>query len=239
MPGIGFFIIGQSAIGVGGLDDYLGLVTSEHRDRPKFIAMLTAYLQPFIDGMDQTAAINDLFDLDVAGGVQLDIDGLWIGRSRNLSVPITGVYFTFDIGPGFDLGIFKGPFDPASGLVSLPDAQYRLLLKAVAAANSWNGSIPGAYEAYAILFQGTPFQVLIFDWQDMSMSLALIGGVPDAVTTALFTGGYLSLRPDGVRVREYIVPGVTGPVFGFDTTDNPNIAGFDQGAFATYYTGGP
>lgn len=219
------------------LDDYLNLITSEHRSHPDFLAMLTAYMQPIIDGKNVALTLPIIFDLDTAVGVQLDVDGIWIGRSRNLQVPITGVYFTFDIGPGFDQGIFKGPFDPSTGLVSLPDEQYRTLLKATAAANQWDGSIPGAYAAYAILFAGTPFDVLIYDWQDMTMSFVLIGGIPDAVTTALFVGGYLSLRPEGVGVREYVVPGVVGPMFAFDTVDNPNLAGFDQGAFGTFYEG--
>lgn len=220
------------------VDTYLDLIPSANRDKPDFLAMLTAYLQPLSDGIDLSVAMVDLFDLDTAVGSQLDDIGLWIGRSRYLTVPLTGVYFTYNTGPGYNSGIYKGPFDPSTGLVALPDSFYRLLLKATAAANQWDGTIPGAYAAYAILLQGTVFEVLIYDYQDMTMAFALLGGVPDAITAALFTGGYLSLKPDGVRVRDYIIPVVDGPVFGYSSpVQNPNIAGYNVGAYALHVPG--
>lgn len=236
MSGIGSFIIGVSAIGEGtSLGKYLNLVTSEHRDKPNYIAMLTAFLQPMVDGINQTLDMPNLYDLDEAVGVQLDVLGLWIGRSRFLKTPITGVYFTYNTGPGYNVGIYKGPFDPVDGLTALPDGQYRTYLKAVAAANQWNGTITGAYAAYAILFEGTPFSVVIYDFQDMSMSLALLGGVPDALTQALFTGGYLSLKPAGVRIREYIVPvNPDAPVFAYNITGDPRFGGYNVGAYAKH-----
>lgn len=234
---IGGFNAGRSAIGISTLQFYLDLITSEHNQKPDFMAMLAAIFAPLADGMAVSYFLYNDFDLDAAIGVQLDIVGLWIGRTRDLQVPITGVYFTYDIGPGFDIGIYKGPFDPITGLVKLPDAQYRTLLKATAARNQWDGSVPGAYAAYAILLDGTPFEVLIYDHQDMTMTFALLGGLPDAITAALFTGGYLSLRPDGVGVRDYIIPGTAGPVFGYSGSGNPNIAGFDVGAYAIHIPG--
>lgn len=234
---IGSFISGTSRIGGSTLDNYLDLITSEHNKKEKFMAMLGLTMEPLADGIDLSYMLSQNFDLDTAIGVQLDIVGLWIGRTRDLQVPITGVYFTYNTGPGYNIGIYKGPFDPVTGLVRLPDDQYRLLLKATAARNQWNGSIPGAYAAYAILFQGTNFEVLIYDFQDMTMSFAMLGGVPDAVTKALFTGGYLSLRPDGVGVRDYIVPAVDGSVFGYNGTGNPNIAGYNVGAYAQHISG--
>jgi hypothetical protein len=222
----------------GDVTPYLNLITSEHRDKPKYIAIMTAFLQPMADGLSVADMLVTLFDVDAADGVQLDAIGLWVGRSRNLTVPITGVYFTFDTGPGFDQGIFKGPFDPSSGLVALPDAQYRTLLKATIAANHWDGTIESAYAAYDIVFGPLGFQIFIVDNQDMSMDLILAGGVPDALTLALFTGGYLSLKPSGVRIAEYVTPGVPGPIFMFDApVDLPFRAGFDQGAFANITEG--
>lgn len=222
----------------GQLSTYTTLVTSEHADKPDFMAMIADVIGPIASAIGLIEGLSNSFDLDNAVGVQLDIVGLWIGASRNLQVPLTGVYFTFDTGPGFDRGIFIGPFDPTTGLVSLPDAQYRILLKAVAAANQWDGTIPGAYAAYAILFAGAPYTVLIYDWQDMSMTLALLGAVPDAVTQALFTGGYLNLRPGGVRIRNYVVPAGSGPVFAFDRPADSLTAGFDVGKFANVLLGG-
>lgn len=221
----------------GDVTPYLNLVTSEHRDKPDFIAFLTLILQPLADAQALLHEMTEDFDLDTAVGVQLDMVGLWIGFSRWLSVPINGVYFTFDTGPGFDIGVFKGPFDPSNQLVQLPDGPYRLALTAKAAANQWDGTIDGAYAAYAILFQGTPFSVLIYDFEDMSMALALVGGIPDALTLALFTGGYMDLKPAGVRIRYYAYPVVTGPIFAFDLPPSSLTAGFDVGHFAGFAPG--
>lgn len=223
----------------GDVTPYLNLVTSEHRYKPKFIAMLTEYLQPIADGVAVANSLVTMFDIDTALGLQLDIIGLWVGRSRSLSVPISDVYFAFDDGPGFDSGILRGVFDPQTQLLFLPDAQYRTLLKATIAANHWDGTIFGAYEAYAIMFGPGGYTMLIIDFQDMSMDLVLGGPVPDAVTLALFLGGYLSLKPVGVRVRNYIVSAnSSAKIFMFDAgPDSPLVGGFDTSAFPSYYPG--
>jgi hypothetical protein len=142
-------------------------------------------------------------------------------------------YFSFDeAGLGFDQGTWLGPFDPTSGLVALPDAQYRILLYATIAANNWDGTIPGAYNAWNTIFEPLGYSILIQDNQDMTMDIALIGPAPDAVTLALFTGGYLSLVPAGVGITNYYLPSIPGdPVFGMDA-ENSSISGFDVGAWA-------
>lgn len=222
----------------GNAHPYLDLVTSEHNQKPNYMAMLEAFLQPLADGQAVSDSLVTLFDIDTAVGIQLDIIGLWVGRSRYLTVPITGIYFTFDDGPGFDSGILRGRFDPLNYLVALPDQYYRLLLYATVAANHWDGSIPGAYEAYALVFGPIGYFIAIVDRQDMSMDIVLIGPEPDAVTKALFLGGYLSLKPVGVRVNNYIISDGPGPVFMFDVRpDTPHLGGFDVGAFPNFYEG--
>jgi hypothetical protein len=153
----------------GDVTPYLNLITSEHRQRPDYIAMLSGVFQPLVDGVTVARSLNTLFDIDNAEGVQLDAIGVWVGRSRNLSVPLENVYFQFDTGPGFDMGILRGPFDPLTTLFVLPDDQYRILLYATIAANHWDGTIPGAYNAYAIAFGPRGFTMLIIDNQDMTM----------------------------------------------------------------------
>jgi hypothetical protein len=222
---------------LGDATPYLDLVTSEHSDKPKYMAMLEVFLQPVADILQVQETFPGLYDLDVAVGVQLDAVGLWVGQSRFLTTPLTGVYFSFDDAElGFDLGTWLGPFDPTTGLVTLPDDTYRILLKAVIAANQWNGTIPQAYEIWNTLFQGT-LMIMIIDNQDMSMDYGVIPNGPlDAVTLALLTGGYLSLKPAGVRINNYFVPSEPGtPFFGFDAFTDA-IAGFDTGSWATPLT---
>lgn len=182
------------------LTNYLDLVTSEHRQRPKFIASLVAALQPFMDAGNLADRLRVLFDLDTATGVQLDAIGLWIGVARTLSIPLPGVFFSFDDPTlGFDQGTWKGQFDPTAGLTILPDDAYRTLLRATAMANDWDGTLPQAYAIMRKLFD-RPNPVQIIDGQDMTMEVVFTF-TPDQVTAALLTSGFLfKLKPAGVAV---------------------------------------
>lgn len=215
------------------LSQYTSLITSEHNEQPRFMAMVSLLAQWAVDRQNMLASVPGLFDIDDAVGQQLDWIGQWVGISRNLSLPLTGVYFSFDTaGLGFDEGIWLGPFDPTTGLVSLPDDQYRILLYATIAANNWDGTVPGAYDAWNTVFAPLGYSILIQDNQDMTMDVVLVGPTPDAVTLALFTGGYLNLRPAAVGINNYYLPTIPEvPVFGFDV-ENAAIAGFDVGAWA-------
>ncbi|MBY4728348.1 MULTISPECIES: DUF2612 domain-containing protein [Burkholderia] len=214
------------------LDDYTGLITSEHQPRPIFMAVVAAWLSPIVDQINVLGGMPALFDLDSAVGDQLDTLGEWIGLSRQVSTPLVGVYFAFDIfGLGFDQGAWKGPFDPDTGLVSLDDGTYRMALRAKIAANHWDGT-PDA--AGAILEMLAPPGTLVFieDHCDMSITIGIAGKQPNALYAALLTKGFLSLKPEAVHVN-YAFTSLDGsPVFGFDV-DNEYVAGFDAGAWST------
>lgn len=216
------------------ISQYTSLITSEHNQKPRFMAMVSLLAQWAADRQNLLQSIPELYDIDVAVEQQLDRVGEWVGISRNLSVPLTDVYFSFDKpGLGFDQGTWLGPFDPTTGLTALPDDAYRILLYAVIAANTWDGTVPGAYEAFNTIFRPLGYQILIQDNQDMTMTLVLMGPSPDAVTYALFTGGYLNLKPAGVGIDAYYIPTLPNtPVFGFDA-DNDAIGGFDHGCWVT------
>jgi hypothetical protein len=211
---------------------WLALVTSEHADKPNFMAMMTALLQPFADMLALCQIMSGYFDLDNAVGQQLDTLGLWIGITRLLRVQLPNTFFSLDtVGQGFDQAVWWNSSQPLTGVVTLADSQYRTLLQGRIVVNRWDGSVPGAYAAFATAFQGTGFGILIQDYQDMTMAYALTGPIPDAVTLALFTGGLLTPRPAGVRVRSFMTPTVSNvPYFGLDA-ENSGISGFDVGAW--------
>ncbi|KVP40827.1 DUF2612 domain-containing protein [Burkholderia ubonensis] len=213
------------------LNDYTALITSEHRDKPRFAATVAAVVQPLVDQMNLLASMPGKFDLDVAVGDQLDTVGLWVGVSRRIRTPLTGIYFSFDIaGLGFDQGIWKGPFDPDTGLTILDDDTYRLVIRAKIGANHWDGTIASSAAILNSIF-GADTHVFIEDHQDMSMTIGLSGKVPSAVFLALLAGGYIPLKPEGVRVNYTIVTTVDGaPMFGFDMS-GPYVSGFDAGAW--------
>lgn len=214
---------------LGSVASWLGLVTSEHADKPNYMAMLAVTLQPLADIIAILESIPSAYDLDTAVGVQLDTDGEWVGISRNIAIPLTGVFFSWDIaGVGWGEGNWTSGITD-NELIALPDSQYRTLLYAKIAANHWDGSIPGAYAVFDTIFAGTGFGVLIQDLQGMHMAMALTGPVPDAVTQALFTGGYFNLKPAGVHIDKYYLPPAPNvPYFGFGV-ENDNIAGWGVG----------
>lgn len=214
------------------MSQYTQLITSEHNQKPKYMAMVEAVTQPIADISAFLKTVPGYFDLDTAIGAQLDILGQWIGRSRRVEVPITGVYFSFDdASVGWDAGVWKGEFDPDSGLVSLPDDSYRLLLKAKVAANKWDGTIPSAYDIWEEAFANTGALIIIQDNQDMSMVVGIAGASLDLVSQAILTQGYIPLKPEGVRVNYYAVSTINGPLFGFDVENNA-ISGWDTGGWA-------
>jgi hypothetical protein len=79
---------------------------------------------------------------------------------------------------------------------------------------------------------------------DMHIILALVGPPLDAITKAMFTGGYLDLKPAGVQVDSYVTQGVPGrPLFSWsagptivgDYTAPPvNLAGWDMGYWGDF-----
>lgn len=124
------------------LSDYTALITSEHRGLSRFMATVGTLVQPIVDQMNVLQSMPGKFDLDNAVGVQLDDVGLWVGVSRKIRTPLTGIYFSFDVaGLGFDKGIWKGPFDPDTGLTVLDDDTYRLVIRAKIGANHWDGTL--------------------------------------------------------------------------------------------------
>lgn len=213
-------------------DEYLNLITSEHRGKQKFEATVSTSVSPFAKIQDVLKSLPAAFDIDVAVGRQLDAVGAWVGRSRRIDTPLVGVYFTWDdlASDGWESGIWKGPFDPDSGLVDLPDDSYRVLLKAKIAANRWDGTIPGAYEVWATIF--TNSHLIIQDNQDMSMVVGIAGQPMSIVDQALLTNGYIPLKPGGVRIQYYAVAPAVGQLFAWDVDASPALAGWDAGQWA-------
>lgn len=207
--------------------DYVDLITAEHQDKPKFVAMIRALTAGLADTTNALLSMPNKFHLDEAEGVQLDAVGEWIGVTRYLTTPLVGVYFSWDDTTltGWESGTWKALFDPDSGLTTLPDDAYRSLLRARAVANAWNGSMPSAAEIWEAVF-GVGQTVIIQDNQDMSMIVGFVGSPLGAVQQALLTGGYIPLKPAGVRITYYAVSVDTNPLFGWDA-DTPVLNGWE------------
>ena len=215
------------------IDDYLELVTSEHRTRARFIETVKLVCQGHVDNIWAVLSLSTAFDLDTAVGSQLDVVGEWVGVSRFVPEPLVGVYFSLDSAPlGLDLGYLQGPYDPTQGLVELNDATFRLLLRARIASNNWDGTIPSAMRALLTLFANseTPgAQIFIQDDGGMRMTFAAAGQPPGAAFLSILANGLLGLKPSGVGA-DYIQTSVaSAPLFGLDVS-NGYIDGLDVGA---------
>lgn len=178
-------------------DDYVALITSEHRSAPNFVAFVRILVQPFVDAMNQFQALVSEIDLDLAAGAQLDLIGQWVGLPRILRVPIAGVYFSFDTaGLGFDQGVWQSSQNPNAGVTTLDDETYRTMLRAKIASNSWDGSLGQANALLGAIFPGN--QVFIKDNFDMTESVIVNGSALSNLFQQLVTTGYLSFKPSGV-----------------------------------------
>lgn len=212
--------------------DYTNLITSEHASQPNYNATVSLTTQPFSALKDLYNSIPTIYDIDTAVGNQLDVLGQWIGRSRRIALPLTGVYFTWrdTVLTGWRSGVWKGLYDPTSGLVNLPDDSYRKLLKTKIVANYWDGSIPGAYTAWGTIFPAS--SVIIQDNQNMSMTIGITGQSLSAVDQQLLIGGYIPLRPEGVRIAYYaIAPSATAKIFSWRTPESAALGGWRSGSW--------
>jgi len=220
---------------------YTDLITRPHASAPNFMATVTALVQPLVDVQNFIQGSLQLaFDLDTAKGVQLDQVGLWIGRSRRVSIPLNGVYFSWDtLNLGWDQGAWQGAFDPTTGLVSLDDYTYRQLLRAKIILNRMNGTITAAVAALTQLFADYPgVNVSVKDNFDMTMTVGISGVVPPAVLIALLENGELVVAPESVGVS-YVITSINGvALFGWDV-ENSVISGWDVGAWSGALGTGP
>lgn len=181
------------------IDDYLDLITSQHKVQPKFMDWLSSALTLVGENMQATNEITSSFDIDTATGVQLDTLGEIVGRSRTLS------------------------YQPSGGSSPvMDDNHYRLALKAKIAQNQWDGTIPQVYEVWNSLFPDVSLSVI--DNQDMTMS-ALVDGQLDSVATELVASGYIIPKPMGVKLNIIEITDVSGaPYVGISVTEIDSIS---------------
>jgi hypothetical protein len=222
------------------MSKYTDRITNYHRGKPLFVDHVDLSTRPLTDTSVAIERLVSAFDIDEAIGVQLDALGEWIGRSRIVSQPISGVYFSFDTdGLGWDQGVWQGPYDPDSGYTSLSDETYRIILKAKIAINNWddsNDSLPSILET-ALAGSGLTMQIV--DNQDMTIAVWVFPDSDISLVSreliAAIKQGYLTVKAAGVWAGDIQTPSILTPsvgtkFFGFDM-DNEFIAGFDDGAW--------
>jgi hypothetical protein len=214
------------------LETYLALITSEHNQKPDFMATVAAEVQPFVDLQAQLFSMIGIFSPNSVGD-QLDKVGVWVGANRNVEEALAGVYFAWDTaGVGWDQGTWFAAGDSLDGLVTLPDDSFQTLIRFIIATNAWDGTVPGAYTAFNTVFASGGLSILIQDNQDTTMFIVIRGQL-NAVAMALILGGYFELKPAGVQITHFYQPTVQGaPAFGFGA-QNSAVSGWGTGCFIT------
>lgn len=216
------------------IDDYLALIPAANRPQPNFVAFVSALLDGFVDVQNTAAGMPDDFDIDNAVGKQLDAIGVRVGLSRNLPIPISGVYFSLDTpGLGLDQGVVRGPFDPTDALTALDDTTYRFALHIKIAANSWNGSLEDAQTMLSAMANPGTY-IFMQDNFDMTLSIGVSGIVPSVLFVALLQQMGEWIRPGGVASSVYETSVSGAPLFGLDM-QNSYVAGLDTGTVGIKY----
>lgn len=195
------------------IDDYTGLITTEHRDKALFVAAVSALVQGVMGSANAALGMPDDFDLDRAEGDQLDTIGLWVGINRLVPTQLANIYFSWeDASFGWESGYWKGEFDPSAGLTSVDDRTFRTMIRAKIAANVWDGSLAGMYRVWELVFGANV--IFVQDNQDMTMTLIYDTTKLTPVEVQLLTGGYFRMKPSGVKVL--YAPLSSVPLFAWD-----------------------
>lgn len=180
------------------IDNYLKLITSQHRSQPKYREMLESLLRYSDDIFSLAVTLDDEFDVELATGMQEDILGVLVGMNRTLN------------------------FQPEKDLSPVLDnAAYRTLLLAKIAQNMWTGGILDLRELWYSLFGSG---IIIQDNQNMTVDVIIVGKFVTQIIKNAIKEGYIIPKPLSVRVNAYYSD---GPVFGYDMETNM-IRGFDH-----------
>ena len=180
------------------LDNYLKLITSQHRDKPKYMAMVTVLLRPSDDIFALAATMDDEFDVILATGVQEDVVGTLVGANRTLN------------------------FQPDKGLDPVLDnAAYRILLQAKIAQNMWKGGIMDLRDLWTTIFGDG---IILQDNQNMTIDVVVIGNSFDQIVRNMIQKGLIVPKPQSVKLTTYFSD---QQVFGYDMETN-TIRGYDE-----------
>ena len=195
-------------------NEYQARITSQHIDKPKFMAMVGTLTDMAISLRQAVEAIPGQFDLDRAVGAQLDIVGLWVGQSRFISATIPAEFFGFSDTPsGQNFGEEGMPWiggrwyeegESTSATSRLNDALYRLVIKARIVKNHYRGGYAGILAGLRLVFgddvsNGAGLHMTVQDLGNMAMRIN-VGRPLSAVEKALVRRLDIIPRPAGVLI---------------------------------------
>jgi len=198
--GIGQFQIGISPIGDEPFD-WQTTLYSQYANSP----VILQWLDYFSQWIDVNQCIDTWYDMlwnvDTAVGYGLDVWGRIVGVNRVIPI-VTTQYLWFDeaneatYGNAFNNAIWYAGQSIGSSSYALSDEAFRLMILAKAAANIWDGSIPGLNKILHLLFPGQI--AYCTDGQDMTMTYTF-NWILNPVQQSVVQNGNVLPRPCGVK----------------------------------------
>ena len=208
---------------------YTDLIAGGHTKSPLYREWVYTLTEPFNTLRERLAKMQDDFALDFAVGDQLDAIGDRVGVSRNLPATLSDVYFALDDdgGVGLDLGVWKGPYDPTDGLISLGDETYRAVIKSKILMNHWdgqNGTLPDFITGVLNNFGVTGKVMDLQDFQTMRVAINLTKTTTPPIVWEIISRRIIDIVAAGVELQ------LTNndPWFALDY-ETASVKGFDQG----------
>lgn len=216
-------------------DEYVSLITQFHIHRERFTAVVEALTSAYVAINDAAASLPVAFDLDSAVGVQLDVDGQWIGRDRFVPYPLETFYFSWD-DPlrGWDMAVWAAPYEAEWGEYRLGDEDYRRLLYAKIGVNYWDGTFESAERTLLSFYEDSglsPGSLFFLDDRgDTSAIFGVAGKIPPPLIIAMLAWEAVKFDVSGGRLYTLVTSVDSTPLFGFDVS-NSRVAGWDVGSW--------
>lgn len=179
--------------------DYLSLITSQHRGKPKYVETVQSFLDKVGDVTVCLANFEFNFNLDTAVGNQLDIIGELVGAKRKLDFVPSGATSN-----------------------NLNDDDFRFLIKSKISQNTWDGTTEGLNRIWSTMF---PESVLVvYDNQDLTCNLLLMTSL-SSIQIELLLNDMLLPKPAGVT---YNYSFITKTLFSYNKDDS-QYGGYNEG----------
>ena len=189
------------------MDNYQEVIVSQYVNSPRMTALMDLFNEWLDPGTDFMTFYAGVMRLDTAGTYGLDVWGRIVGVQRVIQIPVVPHFFGFAEAGKYVVGGFSetgddGPFwDGALPLTypyTLPNDDFRLLIKAKALYNITDGSIPAINRLLMTLFgergdcwvedNGGMLMTYHFDFTPTDVEYAIItksGVLPKPVGVAL------------------------------------------------------
>lgn len=160
------------------ITDYTGLITSQHRHKENFIAMIEAVSQPMIDCFNFLNSLNSKFDIDSAGDPYLEVLARWTGTPLIIQGVTQLEYFgfidqenslTFGETDNPDVGGYFRESGQSGTVGLIPTGDFlRRLIKAKILKNKSTGNINETKEILGFVLNHNQFKVI--DNNDMTVT---------------------------------------------------------------------